>query len=836
MKYIYRPILLLFLLTCCFNSSYAQERHYKRSVSDSLRASVVKRDSLIRSLKKSDTSLNSLLQKVEYYSNSFNQISVSIKQGFDTVQISRQLPRYEKRIGDIKVLVDKDKSNTLRYLYAIRDILTHVEDQLDDWQDQLAKYNSKLVQMRNDLSEIKRDTVFKVVPIDTSLQRSTDAPIKAILSKHRKLDSLSKSALLKVGLLQNRVADIYISILDEKDQINAKIRDFSVRAFSDEYDYIWAMKNTPGITFFSAFEDTFNMNYKLLKYMLSRDTLIHLVGLIILVSFFTWIFSNRRKIFSKRDNPKQILDQTGYVARQPFLCAVIVAFIIQPYFYDHPPAVFLECVLLVSVIAVFFLVRRTSPQPMRLFLQHLLWITVLFGISNLFVEVSTTDRLIIFVLSLASVFIAYRFLKTITDAEEYPPYTQSVLKIYIALQAIAALCNITGRFTLAKIIAVTTTFNLWLGLSLFLFVQILMQSLFLQLEANKGESVISSYLDFKVLQRRFRNALNTIAAILWIIMLAQNLSVEDALYDSIGSFLTKSRKLGGTLFTFGSIIIFIAVIWLASLVARVISYFYDSADQRRESQGKNKKAKTSMLLVRLAIFAVGFLLAVAASGVPLDKITIIISAFGVGIGFGLQNIVNNLVSGLIMAFEKPVQVGDIIEVANKSGTIKEIGIRSSKILTGDGAEVIIPNGDFISQPVINWTLSNTNRRAELAIGVAYGTDIANVKNLLLAMLKNREDIMSIPEPVVFLNSMSESNLDFRISFWAADINTWTQLKSNILSAIYELFAKNDIKLSVPQRNIHLHTDGLDEALKRDGNLTGDIVDTTTSLPIKNPED
>jgi potassium efflux system protein len=89
-------------------------------------------------------------------------------------------------------------------------------------------------------------------------------------------------------------------------------------------------------------------------------------------------------------------------------------------------------------------------------------------------------------------------------------------------------------------------------------------------------------------------------------------------------------------------------------------------------------------------------------------LTIIISAFGIGIGFGLQNIVNNLVSGLILAFEKPIQIGDIIEVGNRSGTMKEIGVRSSKILTSDGSEVIIPNGDLFPQHVVNWTLSNNN--------------------------------------------------------------------------------------------------------------------------------
>jgi len=208
-------------------------------------------------------------------------------------------------------------------------------------------------------------------------------------------------------------------------------------------------------------------------------------------------------------------------------------------------------------------------------------------------------------------------------------------------------------------------------------------------------------------------------------------------------------------------------------------------------------------LIRIGVIAVGFFLAVAASGVPLDKITIIISAFGIGIGFGLQNIVNNLVSGLILAFEKPIQVGDIIEVDNRSGTILDIGIRASKIATSDGAEVIIPNGDLISHHVINWTLSNNNRRVELIVGVAYGTNIEKVKGLLNGVLSMHDDIMPIPEPSVLLHNLSASTVDFRVLFWAADINTWLGLKSSVLTDIYDTFNKEGIEIPFPQQDVHL---------------------------------
>jgi small-conductance mechanosensitive channel len=240
-------------------------------------------------------------------------------------------------------------------------------------------------------------------------------------------------------------------------------------------------------------------------------------------------------------------------------------------------------------------------------------------------------------------------------------------------------------------------------------------------------------------------------------------------------------------------------------VSRIISYFYDVSGQRvTDLSVLKKKNRTSALIIRIGVFSLGFLLAVAASGFPLDKLTIIISAFGVGIGFGLQNIVNNLVSGLILAFEKPVNIGDVVEVAGHTGTMKEIGIRSSKIIAGDGSEVIIPNGDFISHQVVNWTMSNNSKQVDLRIITAYGVDLNKVKDLLKGMLVNRNDILSAPAPAVFINNVSEIAVEFKVLFWVVDVNSMGELRSKTLTDVYELLAKEGIQLPGTQKNIYVH--------------------------------
>jgi potassium efflux system protein len=799
---------LLFITLLGSVDSFAQiKRRKTHSVRDSLRASILSRDSMMRALKRSDTSVNNLLQKVEYYTSAFNQIKSNLSKKLDTADISTKLPSFEKRVTLIKSLIDNDKSSTLRYLYTIRDVLTRSDDQLDLWQDQLADINSKLVQNQNDLDAISRDSVLKILPADSSLATTYLIQKIAIDSKYHRLDTTNKKVMVKIGLLQNRTSAVYISILDLKDQIDTKIRDFSIRAMSQEYNNIWSMSADEGSSFGTATKATADMNAKLFSFFIGRDPLIHLGGLALLIIFFAWVRASRRRILRDNDAPDSVFNQANYVVNHPFVSSLIVTFTLLPNFYDHPPVVILEIFLLILMVAILYLVKKSCPATMFNYMLLLFVITIIYGQSNLYIQVTNIDRVVILLLGVAASVISFRFLTKVRKAkDDYLPHTGLILKAFIFLQIASVLCNVFGRVSLAKIIGVTVVYNLWLALAMYYIVHIVMEALFLQLEAGKKSNNLTSFIDYKLLQNKFRSILSVLVSLLWLVMLTQNLSIEDTVFDYLSDFLTKNRSIGGTntVFTFQSVIIFVAVIWLSSIASKIISYLYDvAAKHANDIDVAKKKNRTSTLLIRIGVIALGFFLAVAASGVPIDKITIIISAFGIGIGFGLQNIVNNLVSGLILAFEKPIQVGDIIEVDSRSGTIMDIGIRASKIATADGAEVIIPNGDLISHHVINWTLSNNNRRVELIIGVAYGSNIEQVKSLLLNLLNNHEDIMTQPSPSVFLHNLNESSVDFRLFFWAADISTWLSLKSRVLADIYDAFSKEGIDIPFRQQDVRV---------------------------------
>jgi small-conductance mechanosensitive channel len=182
---------------------------------------------------------------------------------------------------------------------------------------------------------------------------------------------------------------------------------------------------------------------------------------------------------------------------------------------------------------------------------------------------------------------------------------------------------------------------------------------------------------------------------------------------------------------------------------------------------------------------------------------------GVGIGFGLQNVVNNLVSGLILAFERPVRVGDTIEVNTRQGIVKEIGIRSTKIITAEGSEVIIPNGDLLSQHIINWTQNSAYRRVEIILGVGYQSSLREVEKIILGILNEHAQVQTRPAPLVLTHSFADSSVQIRTLFWTNHEN-WVATKSDILQVIHQRFQENNIQIPFPQQDVHIISDKIQD--------------------------
>jgi small-conductance mechanosensitive channel len=301
----------------------------------------------------------------------------------------------------------------------------------------------------------------------------------------------------------------------------------------------------------------------------------------------------------------------------------------------------------------------------------------------------------------------------------------------------------------------------------------------------------------------------------------KNFRIDEYVYNGFVAIITNKISIGFASFSLDSILIFFLVIYVSIVISNMLRMLLEEDILNRFSLSKGLP-HTIAMLIKYTLITAGFFLAVNAAGIPLDKLTIILGAMSVGIGFGLQNIFNNLVSGLILLFERPIQLGDTVEVGQLTGNVKSIGLRSSNVITFQGAEVIVPNGQLISNEVINWTLSDQKRRIELAVGVSYDSDPKLVHRLLMDILTEHAELVKDPEPLVFFTALGESSLDFTLLFWVSDYIHGRRIKSEILFRIFEVFKENNIEIPFPQRDIHLRSVDKEIVLRKEEGGTATV--------------
>lgn len=209
-------------------------------------------------------------------------------------------------------------------------------------------------------------------------------------------------------------------------------------------------------------------------------------------------------------------------------------------------------------------------------------------------------------------------------------------------------------------------------------------------------------------------------------------------------------------------------------------------------------------ITRYIILTIGFVVIMQTAGIDLSAVTILAGALGVGIGFGLQNITNNFVSGLIILFERPIKVGDRIEVGLVSGEVVKISARATTILTNDNIAIIVPNSEFISSKVINWSHNDNNVRFKIPVDVAYGSDVHLVEKLLLEVAEEDSDVLKNPPPAVRFLEFGDNGLHFELRAWSSTLMQRPgKLISQLNFAVYHKFAKNNIDIPFPQRDLHI---------------------------------
>lgn len=701
-------------------------------------------------------------------------------------------------------LKNQEGQINIRYLKALENLMRSAKEQLNEVEKPLSQKIDRLVKAKHQLDSIKNDPILSNLKSDDI---NLPAYNTSLLELRKKINSVEKklNALrIENADFQNKLGLLSLESKYISDKLLKEKRALERNLFQKETNYLWEKKALPDPT---KLADVFKESWKFNQIIISRYLLNHLgmsfflLSLVIVIYY--WTNSNLSTIKSQKEFASIILGRTIYTPHYPFFVSLLVVIVLAPLFYTYPPVSILAALLFLSVsISGILLTKRISGSPFRIWV-FLYFLFIFSLLSNLYWEVAYKERWHLLILGLLSIGMTHKIKRdSKTSKEKLPKYLPAITNLFIGFQLAAILANIMGRFSLAKLLSLSATLSMMHAICLLIFITIIKEMIYLQIEVSqKNESDFTSLIDFEDIQKRLTKLFAYLAIGIWGYYFLESLSILDFLVDKTSEFLNKTRSIMNASFNFGQIAVFILVVYIASFLANTIAYMAAIKDQQ-SALTRSKRLGSKILLIRLAILISGFLIAIAASGIPLDKIAIVLGALSVGIGFGLQTIVNNLVSGIILAFERPLQIGDVIQVGPVEGVVSEIGIRASKIKNYDGAEVIIPNGDLLSQHLTNWTLSDKKRRVELLIGVSYNTDMELATELLNKAL-DKEGIIKIPVPRVLMQTFADSSVNFRILFWVEDIDTMILVRDSVMRDIFTSFKANNIEIPFPQQDIHL---------------------------------
>ncbi|HHP7236055.1 MAG TPA: mechanosensitive ion channel domain-containing protein [Desulfobacterales bacterium] len=370
--------------------------------------------------------------------------------------------------------------------------------------------------------------------------------------------------------------------------------------------------------------------------------------------------------------------------------------------------------------------------------------------------------------------------------------------------AVVAVIEISGYSALALYIFQSTLITLFI---------IVLARLMMLLFRGLLESVLRSRSAQKIpfLKAQTATLIDRIAKLLNLLVLLllcgaalQTWRVFTSSWELIFRIATFGVTLGETRITVGLVLAAAACLYGALIASRFLQFFLmrDVFARRRVDPGIGMSITR---LLHYAMILVGVMLALATLGFKLTNLTIIASALSVGIGFGLQTIVNNFVCGLILLFERPVKVGDIIQLGDQWATIRDIGLRATTIQTFDRSDIVVPNSDLITNQVTNWTLADRNMRLILTVGVAYGSDVPLVLQTLQETTRETPRILNDPAPLIFFMGFGDSSLDFQLRVWIDDIDYMNVVRSELNQAIDAKFRERGIEIPFPQRDLHLRS-------------------------------
>ena len=759
------------------------------------------------------------LYKISEIPVKLEETSVFLSELYNDLPKPSEIKKYEnelsyilKNFSSLKAWTDSINLNEQPAI-ALRELkqrLNFQKKEISGYSDKISKRTEKLeiqkqALLKNRVNWLRIDSLGEKEITNKNIR----IKIGDILNKFNRVDISTVNSI-------DKLLDLQTGLSKESEHVNStlqKIDNLLIRKHREIF-----VRNAPPVwESISTGEDKTNLGdqVKYIRDFYNRISIVFyeenkeniLPGIIyfLVLLFLVLLLRHYTKDFKSED---PTVKRAQEILKAPISASVILSLIALSLFYSDAAEIYSGLIRIMVILPLIFVLNRIINQKLKLPLYLFAFILILQQVK-LTVESSTgIERVLLIFINIVilSVMIwllaAKRFNNAFTS-RSYNNIAVSSTKLLIVFFTITLLTNIIG-FVMLSFVLVNGMINSIYSAMLIVTAALTLEGLVMISLQTKQAALLNVVKNYpEKINSVIRNIIKLGFSFLAVVIILNHFGIRRYVTDWIIGMLGHEWSIGNFSVSIGHILLFIVSIWLSTIIAKFVRFILEGDILPRFNLARGVPGAVSTISSYI-IIGFGIIVAVRGSGIDLNSFALLAGALGVGIGFGLQDIVKNFISGLIIIFERPIQIGDAVQVEELSGRVQHIGIRSSIIKTWDGAEVIVPNGNLISNKVINWTFADQSRRIDIKVGVAYGTNVNLVMETLLECARQNEMLLSSPIPLVLFNDFGESSLDFELRCWTSAYGTWFQIMSDLRVSIEKAFREKNIEIPFPQRDLHLN--------------------------------
>jgi len=688
------------------------------------------------------------------------------------------------------------------------DVLYRLKSTWQNFGDNLSALARELAQRATSLEEerARLDQLNKIWQATLQSAKQPDTPQPFWQSVQNVVDSIERTrqaaesgreqVLTWQGGLSEQEARVRIALSSIEQSQNRALKSLLVR----DSPPIWSSETGLGREWEKQSGASFSSQLKASTAFIKRQPFAFLIHALLIVLIATALQLMRRRM-RKVTEEKPDLQRAVPILDLPVSMAFVLSLLIVAPIYPQAPR-FIQAIMGTAALIPAVLILRKLLQPNSYPILSALVVMYFVGqLRLLAASLPQSGRLLFLGQMLGGSLFLIWLLRSwhlpTAAAETHGRLWRGIRAIAIIgliILPAAFLANIFGYVNLGNLLGIIFLKSVFVAAMLYTAIRILEGLIIIALQVRPLGSLRVVSLHRPMLQRRTCRVLEFLAFLFWLSLILNFFGLLTPLTATTKAALNANLGIGSLNISVHSILAFLITVWASFLASRFLRFLLEEDVYHHFHLAPGIPYATSTML-HYAILLLGFFIALGALGIDLTKITILAGAFSVGIGFGLQNVINNFVSGLILLFERPIKIGDMIEVSGIAGEVRRIGIRASVIRTADGSEVIVPNGSLISSNVTNWTFSDVLRAIEVSVNVVGGADPQRVFELLKSTAAGHPGVAKEPSPQVYVVNFTAGAITFQLRVWTDQYHEWAQLRSDLSVAVNDALAREKIAIA-----------------------------------------